>query len=513
MTLFDAYVVVDWSAESRPKQGADSIWYCLLQRGRRGYRISALENPATRLQALDEIQHLLGRLRAEGRRVLAGFDFPNAYPKGFAKRAGFRGPAWRAVWDGLAGLVEDGADNANNRFVVAAELNRRISGGAFPFWGCPKGRAEPYLSATKVDRYGPEKLAEHRLCEAYVPTTQPCWKLAYTGSVGSQALMGIPVQRALRDHPALADATRVWPFETGLSGTDDGARVVLAEVYPSLAPLDLGRGEVKDQRQVSATARFFAERDAAGLLAQDLAGPADLGAGQRRLIEREEGWLLGAGTLHAAPRYDYLREPEAIYRESFTRIRKEAKLDSLPADIATVAVRLVHASAMADIVDELAFTPGAGRAARRALRAGAPILCDAEMVRHGIIRSRLPGDNSVLCTLNHKRTRALAERLKTTRSAAAVELWRPRLEGAVVAIGNAPTALFHLLERLHEGWPKPAAILAFPVGFVGARESKEALIEADLGIPYLTLRGRRGGSAMAAAAVNGLAVAPRRSRR
>jgi precorrin-8X/cobalt-precorrin-8 methylmutase len=515
MTLFDAYLVVDWSAESRPKRGADSIWYCLLERRRRGYAIRALENPATRAQALDEIRALLGRLADDGRRVLAGFDFPNAYPRGFARRAGFRGPAWRAVWDGIAGLVEDGEDNANNRFEVAAGLNRRISGSAFPFWGCPKGRVGPYLSARKVDRYAAEDLPERRLCEAYVPTTQPCWKLAYTGSVGSQALMGIPVQRALRRHPRLAERTRVWPFETGLgaTGAENGAQVVLSEVYPSLAPLDLGQGEVKDARQVSAAARLFADRDEAGLLAHDLTGPAELQPSQRRLVEREEGWLLGAGTLDAAPAYDYIREPDAIYRESFARIRKETRLDHLPADIARVAVRLVHASAMPEIVDDLAYTANVVRAAKRALKCGAPVICDAEMVRHGVIRSRLPAANRVLCTLNHKRAAGLGKRRKTTRSAAAVDLWRPRLDGAVVAIGNAPTALFRLLEGLGQGWPKPAAILAFPVGFVGAAESKAALIEAGLGVPYLTLRGRRGGSALAAAAVNALGTRPGGARR
>ena len=191
MPLFDAYLMVDWSAEARPKRGPDSIWYCLARRrgdGRLG--IEALANPATRAEARVAIARLLSKQRG---RVLAGFDFPNAYPKGFARRAGFSGRPWRAVWDGLAGLIEDADDNRNNRFEVAKALNRRISGGPFPFWGCHASFAGPELSPRKVDRYAAEGLAERRLCEAWVPRTQPCWKLAYTGSVGSQALTGIPV--------------------------------------------------------------------------------------------------------------------------------------------------------------------------------------------------------------------------------------------------------------------------------------------------------------------------------
>ena len=496
MPLFDAYLMVDWSAEGRPKRGPDSIWYCLARRRGRGLVVEALENPATRAEAREALAGLLARVPG---RVLAGFDFPNAYPRGFARRAGFRGRPWRAVWDGLAGLIEDRDDNRNNRFEVAKRLNRRISGGPFPFWGCHTTYAGPELSPRRPDRYAAEGLAERRLCEAFVPRTQPCWKLAYTGSVGSQALTGIPVQRALRDHPALRAETRVWPFETGL-GAETEARVVLAEMYPSLAPLELGEGEVKDQRQVSAAARFFAARDAAGLLALDLAGPAGLSAPERRLVEREEGWLLGAGTLRAR-RYDYLREPAAIYAESFARIRETADFRGLPAALVPVAERLVHACGEPAIIGDLAYGKDVVRAARRALTDGAPLLVDTEMVRQGIVgldRRR------IVCTLRRKPVAALAMRLGTTRSAAAVELWRRHIEGAVVAIGNAPTALFHVLERLGEGWPKPAAILAFPVGFVGAAESKAALVEAGLGIPYLTLAGRRGGSALAAAAVNAL---------
>jgi precorrin isomerase len=200
----------------------------------------------------------------------------------------------------------------------------------------------------------------------------------------------------------------------------------------------------------------------------------------------------------------YLRDPDAIYRESFAIIRREAKLDHLPPDIADVAVRLIHACGMTDIVDDLAFTADVARIARARLAAGVPVLCDSGMVAAGIIRARLPAKNDVICTLADPRLPGLAKSLGTTRSAAAVELWNEHLDGAVIAIGNAPTALFHLLERLHQGGPQPAAIFAFPVGFVGAAESKQVLIDAKLSVPYLALRGRRGGSALAAAAINAL---------
>ena len=202
---------------------------------------------------------------------------------------------------------------------------------------------------------------------------------------------------------------------------------------------------------------------------------------------------------------DYIRNGDEIYRRSFATIRAEARLDTLPADLAHVAVRLIHACGMTDIVHDLEASPDAVGAGRTALGAGAPILCDARMVAEGITRRRLPADNAVLCTLQHPDVPALAARLGNTRSAAALELWLPHLAGAVVAIGNAPTALFRLLELLDEGAPKPAVILGLPVGFVGAAESKVALATHSRGVPFLTLHGRRGGSAIAAAAVNALA--------
>lgn len=204
-------------------------------------------------------------------------------------------------------------------------------------------------------------------------------------------------------------------------------------------------------------------------------------------------------------RYDYVTDGAEIYRRSFDIIEAEADLGRLPADLRPVAVRMIHASGQIDLLDDLAASPGLPAAATAALAAGAPILCDARMVASGIIRGRLPAANEVLSLLGDPRLAALAAELGTTKTAAAVELWRPWLPGSVVAIGNAPTALFHLLEVIEdEPTLRPAAILGIPVGFVGAAESKRALADNALGLEYLVVHGRRGGSAVTAAAVNAL---------
>jgi precorrin-8X/cobalt-precorrin-8 methylmutase len=203
----------------------------------------------------------------------------------------------------------------------------------------------------------------------------------------------------------------------------------------------------------------------------------------------------------------YLRDGTAIYQQSFAIIRAEADLARFSDEETDVAVRMLHACGMVEIAEHIVFADGVVAAGRDALRAGAPILCDSEMVSHGITRARLPANNAVICTLRDPAVPALAEKLATTRSAAALELWRDRLGGAIVAIGNAPTSLFRLLEMLDAGAPHPAAILGIPVGFVGAAESKEALIANPRGVPFIAVRGRAGGSAMTAAAVNGLARA------
>ncbi|MBD2608795.1 precorrin-8X methylmutase [Scytonema hofmannii FACHB-248] len=202
---------------------------------------------------------------------------------------------------------------------------------------------------------------------------------------------------------------------------------------------------------------------------------------------------------------DYIRDGDEIYRRSFAIIRSEANLNSLSADLVSVAVRLIHTCGMTDIITDLAASVDAVAAGRAALIAGKPILCDSQMVAEGITRKRLPAENPVTCTLHHPEVPALAVKVGNTRSAAAMEMWYPHMENAVIAIGNAPTALFRLLEMLDAGAPKPAVILGFPVGFVGAAESKAALAEDSRGVPFITIHGRRGGSAMAAAAVNAIA--------
>lgn len=215
------------------------------------------------------------------------------------------------------------------------------------------------------------------------------------------------------------------------------------------------------------------------------------------------------GALRPPRRYDYVDDGPAIYLDSFATIRRESDLSAVPANAEKLAVRMIHGTGQTDLVQDLRVHEGLVRSARATLNAEAPILCDAHMVASGITRARLPRENDVVCTLSDPRVPELARQMGTTRSAAALSLWGDRLDGAVVAIGNAPTALFHLLEMLLEGAPRPAAIVGCPVGFIGAAESKAALASfaADHGIdiPFVTVHGRRGGSAMTASAVNALA--------
>ncbi len=575
--LFDAYVMVDWSAAGKPARGKDSIWLCHGRRVGDALGKLAIENIPTRHAARERLQALFAEERAAGRAVLAGFDFAFGYPAGLAPRLGLNDPPWRAMWDLLATEIADAADNSNNRFAVAARLNERISGSAGPFWGCPAGEVRPCLEPRHHRRHDMLGLAERRVADTWLNGPQPVWKLAYTGSVGSQSLTGIPVLRALRDEPALADAVRVWPFETGLRAltrADTERRIVLAEIYPSLLDVRPRRGEVKDRAQVRAVVRHFAARDHEGALGLLFAGDPTLDEARRHAIEREESWILGVtrkangsssvrsgsssvvdlispspphsggegrvrGSLRAfdvdyraggatplappspparaggeglfegaAPvRFSYLRDPEAIYRASEAHIAESVDFSCFPAEMHPLVRRLVHAAAEPAIADDLVWSEGAAAAAQRALQAGAPVLVDAKMVSAGIIARHLPAKNDVRCYLSDKRVAEIARRLGTTRSAAAVELWRPQLDGSIVAIGNAPTALFHLLEMIAAGAPRPALVLGFPVGFVGAAEAKAALAANHLGLAFIALSGRRGGSALAAAAVNALARA------
>ncbi len=210
-------------------------------------------------------------------------------------------------------------------------------------------------------------------------------------------------------------------------------------------------------------------------------------------------------------RYDYLTDAAQIYDESFGTIRREADLSRFPEDVSKVVVRMIHAAAQTDLPADIAFTPGIVASAREALWKGAPIFCDSSMVATGIIRSRLPKQNEVVCYLGDPRLAEMAAELGTTKTAAAVDLWLPRLEGAVVAIGNAPTALFRLLEVVRDTGVKPAGVIGIPVGFVGAAESKQALVDNPFGLEYLALLGRRGGSAITVAAVNAIASTDERT--
>jgi precorrin-8X/cobalt-precorrin-8 methylmutase len=517
--MFDTFVMVDWSAATVPRTGHDSIWVCW--HAPNGER---LENPPTRHAAKKLLGDWLAAALVRGERVLLGFDFPFGYPAGFAARLGLVGPPWRAVWDEIATLIEDTEENQNNRFKIAAEFNRRVSDGCFPFWGRPSRFDTPFLDPRHHRRHGSEGLAERRLVDLHIPTAQPCWKLLGAGSVGGQALTGIPVVRALRDDPRWIGNARIWPFETGLCAPANGS-VVIAEVYPSLWAVLPEAGEPKDAAQVRSVARFFAERDRAGKLATLFSGDPGLTQEQRHRVETEEAWTLGVTAAKqrpipvpgiaailthparrsGAPAYTYLRDPAEISRRSFALIRAEADLARFPRPLRPLALRLAHAAGDCTILGDLAWSRGAAAVGRKALAAGAPILVDSTMVGAGISSERLPAGNAIICTLRDSETATLAVAQGTTRSAAAVDLWRPFLAGAVVAIGNAPTALFRLLEILAAGAPKPALVLGFPVGFVGAAEAKAALAAIGHGVEFITLHGRRGGSALAAAAVNALA--------
>lgn len=291
--LFDAYVMVDWSAAGRRRQGRDSIWYAVLDHDGPGPRLAALENPPTRHQATEELATRLADLLDAGRRVLAGFDFPFGFPAGTAARLGFDGLPWRHMWQALSDGLEDAPDNRNNRFDLAESLNERLTGEAFPFWG--NVREEQRLCLLRRGRrpHGAADLRERRRCDLCLPTTQPVWKLAGAGAAGSQALTGIPRVWQIRRDPRLALTAHVWPFETGLR-FDARPRLVLAEVYPSLVPAPVLPGKPKDAAQVTAIARHFAALDDAGNLEPLFACGGALSGDERHGIEGEEGWILGA---------------------------------------------------------------------------------------------------------------------------------------------------------------------------------------------------------------------------
>jgi hypothetical protein len=293
--LFDNYVMVDWSAAAKPATGADSIWIGALRRDVRLQLRFEAQNPPTRAAAHDALVALLAEFDKRGDRTLVGFDFPLGFPAGTAAALKLDGPAWAAMHGFLAKSIKDKPDNSNNRFQVAAMMNRMISGGPFPFWGCPPRDALTTLQPKKGRAHTEADVPEHRLTEATAKGASPVWKLYTAGSVGSQALMGIPVVRRLR--AARPDA-RVWPFETGWQALDaaalDGVKVVMAEIYPSLVAARPGPGEVKDLAQVRAIGEHLAALDEAGKLAPAFGPPKGATEAMIAAVATEEGWILGA---------------------------------------------------------------------------------------------------------------------------------------------------------------------------------------------------------------------------
>ncbi len=296
--LFSAYVIVDWSAASKPNTGADSVWIGVLKRDVRFRLTFEAFNPPTRAEAEKRLAAILDDLKKRSERALVGFDFPLGFPRGYAAALKLPGDAlWRAAWDDLDKYVKDKPDNTNNRFGVAAGINRRLTGGPFPFWGCPPKDALTTLQPKKTREHGPGDLPELRHAEVAMKGTASIWKTYYNGSVGGQAIMGMPAARRIK--VARGDRVKVWPFETGFKALTEadlaGVDAVLAEVWPSMIKPQGTAGEVKDLQQVRTLAEHFARLDEANKLGA-LFGPAKGTAADTVLdAEREEGWILGAG--------------------------------------------------------------------------------------------------------------------------------------------------------------------------------------------------------------------------
>lgn len=292
MPAFSAYVMVDWSAASVPRLGRDSIWIAVAERrAGKTARRTGLVNLRTRADAAAWLEARLAALAERGR-VLVGFDFPFGYPADTAARLGLNGIAWRSLWMELAARIADGADNANNRFDLAEDWNRRICNEAFPFWGNVREEQRLHLLRRGCRAHGPGDLPRRRLADARVSGAHPVWQLAGNGSVGSQALLGIPRVWQIRHAPALEKITVIWPFETGLAD-DRGKRVILAESYPSLVKPKRLAHLPKDAGQVAAVVEAFARADAAGELAGWFTSDPALSRADRAAIEQEEAWILG----------------------------------------------------------------------------------------------------------------------------------------------------------------------------------------------------------------------------
>ena len=298
--LFDSYVMVDWSAASKPATGADSIWIGAMTPDARMKLTFKATNPPTRAKAIEELTDLLGRCLKRGDRVLMGVDFPLGFPAGTADTLKLRGDApWRSIRDFLLKEMKDKPDNANNRFSLAAQMNRRMSDGPFPFWGCSKKDELTTLSLKKSREHGPKDVTEYRITETFAAVSrkarpQPVWKIAYAGAVGGQTLTGVPAIERLREKfPTL----KLWPFEIPFAKLDNealgDARIVVAEIYPSLVVTTANANEIKDEAQVRTMAEWFAERDANGKLPALFASEAKLTDAQKARVTQEEGWILG----------------------------------------------------------------------------------------------------------------------------------------------------------------------------------------------------------------------------
>lgn len=501
--VFDQHVVVDWSSAGAPKTGQDSIWIAAYGAG-----TSQVVNPSTRAEAMRVLGDILDAANAKDERVFIGFDFAFGYPEGLSKALGAQAD-WRDVWATIANEIEDADDNTNNRFDAAARLNQLFEADG-PFWGNGLKRDIDGLPRTKPQGWSDSLPANQRAAEACANNAQEVWKLSGVGSVGGQALTGIARLEQMRQ---ARNDLMIWPFQS----FGDGRGHLAAEVFPSLINVPKVADQPHDKTQVETLARALRQLDKNGTLSALLSAPKDrldiltheasiLGLGHKSLLQKAADAPIAPPKKASSFMRPYEKDPQSIYAQSFATVRAEAKLDRFDAGMERLAIRLIHACGMVEVADRLAYSKDAYMAGHTALANGAPILCDCEMVGAGIIRRYLPNDNQVIVTLNDARTPEHAKSIGNTRSAAAVEFWAEHMEGAVVAIGNAPTALFHLLELIDQGAPKPAVILGFPVGFVGAAESKAELAANPRGCDFVALRGRRGGSAIASAAVNALAV-------
>jgi hypothetical protein len=295
--LFNAYIIVHWNAASKPTTGTDSIWIGVIKRDVRFRPAFEAHNPGTRAQAEALIASVLEDRTKRRERTFIGFDFPLGLPHGLA--AGLNLPLdhpWRAVWDQLAKMVKDKADNTNNRFGVGSEINRRLTGGPFPFWGCPPRDTLTTLQPKRTREHGPDDLPEFRLAEVAAKAAGPVWKLYYNGAAGAPAILGIPAVRRLK--LAGGDALKVWPFETGWKALTEadlaGVDVVAAEIWPDMAKVAPIPGEMKDAALVRGLAEHLARLDEAGKLGALFGAPKDTPAEVKIMVENEEGWILGA---------------------------------------------------------------------------------------------------------------------------------------------------------------------------------------------------------------------------